>query len=98
MTHKVGYRWRPRAPLLGGTDYHECGLAPEAEPHSQFSTLNELVQLMRTFLREIRVQEQPEIPMEPLCPLNKHGQPISEPQPLKLDGEGLHLLNVHQPR
>ena len=98
MTHKVGYRWRPRAPLLWGTDYHECGLAPEAEPHSQFSTLNELVLLILIFLKEIRVQEQSEIPVKCLCPLDKHGQPKFEPQSLKLNDEGLHLLIEHQPR
>ena len=69
---------RASAPLLRGTDHYECGLAPEAEPPSQFTSLNELVQLMLTFLKEIWVQEQPKVSMKPLCPLNKHGQPQFE--------------------
>ena len=85
-------------PLLGGTDYYECGLAPKAEPQSQYTPLYELVQLILIFLKEIGVQEQSEIPMKSMCSFNKHGQPKFEPQSLKLKDEGLHFLILHQPR
>ena len=40
--------------------------------------MNELVQLILIFLKEIGVQEQSEIPMKSLCSLEKQGQPDFE--------------------